>query len=389
MKEEYETEMNHVWHAATTKELRAKWIETIQQLNLQYKEATGQGTSQIAASLPGVEDSQASVIQVNPPDRPDPLPTVGEGTDSSTTESTSSSGATSSSSSAAPPDTRPPIDTRRQNSEPLPEDDSNSATAEPQPEHTDLLTPTLPRTSLLNDSESESGASRGPSRMRSMSTKVSSREEVDSHVLVEDSQPKSDEDASQPSVLFSSDQPEVDMGDAAVPDTVHELSEDDELAGPIHLSDHAPNAVLRAAQISSTNSKRNSSQFGSSPPREPPSSPTRQSKKPRSSRKSVPDGFKQQTLLEYRVNGAGSPSTLRPATPETKELKEPVGPPAVSAPARARNQTYKDKGKKRAVSGSVATGGERKRARSNTAGPDEQGTSSQNPIDLDPDSGSE
>lgn len=395
VKEEYETEMNRVWHAATTKELRANWIEIIQQLNLKYQEMKGQGESQAAASVPGVEDSQASVVQINPPDRPEPLPTVGEGAEPSTTGSTSSTGETtsssssSSSSSAAPPATRQPSAARRQDSEVIPRAASKGVSAEPQTEHPDPPTPTLPNNSLLSDSESEGGASREPSRMRSMSTKVSSREEVNSHVLVEDSQPKSDDESSdEPSVLFSSDRPEAETGDTIVPDTVHELSED-ELATPIHLSgDQVPTAVLRAAQLSSTNSKRNSSNFGSSPVREPPSSPTtRSARKVKSSRKSAPDGYKQQTLLGYRVNGASSgPSSAAQDRPTTPEAKEPAVDP--SAPSsRTRNHTYK--GKKRAVSGPVVTGSERKRARSNTAGIVGQGSSSNNPIDLDPDSGSD
>lgn len=387
--------MNRVWHAATTKELRANWIQVIQQLNLQYQETKGQGESQAAASLPGVEGSQASVVQVYPSDRPDPLPTVEEAVMAPATDSTSSGGtstSSASSSSAAPPDAVNLLDSGRQPSEPRSRAVSKDRPTEEARQHptspAPVATPAAaPINSLVSDSESEGGLPGRASRTRSASTKVSSRsrEEVDVDVLVEDSQPKSDRSGS-PSILFPSDQPEGDASGTVVPDTLDAgvLSEDDEEpGGPIDLSgDHAPSAVPRAAQLSSVKSKRDSSQFGSSPPREPPSSPTRQPKKKmRSSRKSGPDGYKQQTLLEYRVPNSGPSSTAQEGSAPPPGTEADVS----EAPPPRNHNTYK--GKKRAVSG-PSEPSERKRARSNTAGAD-QGNSKHNPIDIDPSSDDE
>lgn len=408
---EYEAEMNRVWHEATTKELRANWIETIHQLNDRWRAMQGLSDSHAVAPLPSVEDSQASVVQVYPPDRPDTLPTVGEATEGPATESKSSSSESSSSSSATPSDAGPP---RPLASEPMSRGASkgvpaDAAGAECSDPPSPVLEPVLHNpTSLLSDSESEGGPSRGPSRLRSTSTKVSSREEVDGHVLVEDSQAKSRESSGAPSVLFSSGRPGVEDG-AAVPDTLPNAPDGADAPGGADAPDgaHVPDSsederridlsgVSSAVvpRLAPAKSKRNSSAFGSSPPRSsPPTSPSRRPKRARAGRKSAPDGYTQQTLAAYRVNGAHDeaqrPAAATPGPTPATAAATPEPDPRPEPRTRAPNHTYRDKGKKRAVSGPATGGSEPKRTRSNNgrpapAGQQEQGGSSHNPIDIDP-----
>lgn len=440
-KAEHETEMNQVWHAATTKELRQSWIEIITQLNSQWRELRGPTSSQAEAdeSLPRVEDSQASVVQLSAPDRPGTptLPTVGEASEDGATGSERMSDKQTSVSSTSHPDTVPASLEEQQPLERTPvraakfSPDSNAgAQPEHPPPHARASEPPPDAAAgILSDSDSEADPSSRSVRMRTASTRASSREEeeIDGNILVAASQSKSRESSNAPSVLFSDDRAAAEYDTAGgegtvVPDTLPESdqqiphvpdsSEDECANGRIDLSgNHAPSAVPRDLQSNwSTKSKRNSSQFGSSPPlgHSPPSSPSRrQAKKPKSSShkaKPVSDGYKQQTLSQFaNVNGVGSSSHGTPerqGTPEKRTARKSLPGPdrskkmvvEVKTARRQPVHTFKerDRGTKRAVSGPANVGGsEPKRPRSDNgagAGPSKTvaGGSSQNPIDIDP-----
>lgn len=391
--------MSQVWHAATTAELRSKWIETIQRLNLEWLVAQGKSGSQVAtASLPGVEGSQASVVQINAPDQLDTLPTVGEAAE----DATAGLGPES----PSYPEAFSPAKAGSPSAAPSTRNDSESApdgAAEGQPAYPDPPSPTLDTShtagGILSESDSESGMPDRPAR-HSTSTKASSRDEVDAHVLVEASQSKSRElssssSSSAPSELFSS-QPGPSR-EPIVPDTLEDVtpvpdSSEDE-RGRIDLSGGDMRGAVPRAAVSSPGGRRNSSHFGSSPPALAPSSPTRRPKRPRASRaRDSKDGFTQQTLASFRVNGAAAAAAVtRSSSPEPapapREQRKVKAPEPAAANARAPPiATYKGRAK-RTVSG-VATGGsEPKRPRSNTPQPaaaPAAGNSSQNPIDIDP-----
>lgn len=378
--------MNRVWHADTTKDLRTKWIDIINQLNDQWRVIQGPGNAESQSLVNG---SQASVIQISAPETAGTLAPVGEGQESeavSPDSAPASKGILSPSpaldtrptaritspeahttSTATSPKVRP---TSRDTSPEAPlqpvrrqpgvvqspqhgrsERSASEYPDPPSPVHVPLPPPRSRSRRTIQESDSEEESVQPPSRARSASTKASSKsskEEVDQHILVEDSQPESAESAS--SVLFSGDEARHSGGEArhsgadrssgvqaqdAARDErtpVHDSSDDGRGNGRIDLSsdqgysaDVRPSPRRRRNRDSSRFDRPSSSAPLSSPP---PEDTTRPDRRRSRGRESLPAQPKQkQAKMSAYMNGAKRPAEPQPQPqPHPQERQRPERP---------------------------------------------------------------